>query len=433
MDPLSIKAFNLGILSAVSLPLGSVLARFWTPRPRMTALLMAFGGGALLAALTIDLVAESVNKGHFTPLFIGCISGGILYEILNQIVNNQGGFLRKASTTINHLKSLRKRHYRIVFKRLSHIEIFHRLTEDEIHDLVRAIRTIRVKNGHPVIRQGDRADAFYILVSGSADILVNDTKTGTLGSEDVFGEIELIRDKAHPASVIATGDVRLYYIGRADFMHLVHRYPHFAQEVKAFIHTHNDTVNYKQSVDIVKADKWFDSAMTHVDEELSMHTANELKHNGTSAVHGSAVLGIWLGIFLDGIPESLVIGSSLLNSTGGHAAISLSLIGGLFLSNFPEALSSSVGMRESGYSFRKIFLMWASLMVFTGIGSYFGSLFFKGVDEGMFVLIEGMAAGAMLTMIAETMLPEAFHKGGYVTGLSTLAGFLAAISMKLIE
>jgi zinc transporter ZupT len=180
------------------------------------------------------------------------------------------------------------------------------------------------------------------------------------------------------------------------------------------------------------SEKWIDNAMHHFEQDLTSPTTHEIKQSVMN--HGNAALGIWLGIFLDGIPESLVIGSSLLTSHGGEVAVmSLSLIGGLFLSNFPEALSSSVGMRENGYSFSKILVMWTSLMIFTGIGSFLGSLFFEGASEEMFVLIKSMAAGAMLTMIAETMLPEAFHKGGYITGLSTLMGFLAAIFMKVLE
>jgi zinc transporter ZupT len=144
--------------------------------------------------------------------------------------------------------------------------------------------------------------------------------------------------------------------------------------------------------------------------------------------HKGAPLAIWLGILLDGIPESLVIGASLV-----QAQISYSLIGGLFLSNYPEALSSSVGMRQQGFPFRRILLMWTSLMVVTGIGAALGNIFFTGAAPSLFALVEGIAAGAMLTMIAQTMLPEAYFKGGSIIGFSTLLGFLAAIFLKTLE
>ena len=131
---------------------------------------------------------------------------------------------------------------------------------------------------------------------------------------------------------------------------------------------------------------------------------------------------------MDGIPESLVIGASLL-----HGSISVSLLAGLFLSNFPEALSSSVGMRQLNYSASKILWMWISLMVITGIGAFLGNIFFVEAPRFLFALIDGMAAGAMLVMIAETMLPEACHKGGAITGFATLMGFLAAVFFKTLE
>jgi zinc transporter ZupT len=146
------------------------------------------------------------------------------------------------------------------------------------------------------------------------------------------------------------------------------------------------------------------------------------------AQHGGAPLAIFLGITLDGIPESLVIGSSMV-----HTTISLSLIVGLFLSNFPEALSSSVGMRQQGLRFGRILGMWTALTLITGLGAAAGSLLFQEASPNLFGFVEGLAAGAMLTMIAETMLPEAYLKGGNVVGLSTLAGFLIAIFSKTLE
>jgi zinc transporter ZupT len=116
-----------------------------------------------------------------------------------------------------------------------------------------------------------------------------------------------------------------------------------------------------------------------------------------------------------------------------HTTISLSLIVGLFLSNFPEALSSSVGMRQQGMGFWRILGMWTALTLITGLGAAAGSLLFQEASPNLFGFVEGLAAGAMLTMIAETMLPEAYLKGGNVVGLSTLAGFLIAIFSKTLE
>ncbi|MGB5538247.1 MAG: hypothetical protein WBN08_20370, partial [Thiogranum sp.] len=140
-----------------------------------------------------------------------------------------------------------------------------------------------------------------------------------------------------------------------------------------------------------------------------------------------APLAIWLGILLDGIPESLVIGASLT-----YHEISLALIAGLFLSNYPEALFSSIGMQQQGFSVTRIITMWTSLMLLTGMGAALGSLFFIGAGDLALSLIEGLAAGAMLTMIAQTLLPDAYFKGGSIIGLATLMGFLTALFFKSI-
>ena len=93
-------------------------------------------------------------------------------------------------------------------------------------------------------------------------------------------------------------------------------------------------------------------------------------------------------------------------------------------------------MKQSGMGLRKILLMWTSICIFTGIGAMTGALIFPSDLTGSHLywvaILEGMAAGAMLTMIAETMLPEAFEQGGAIVGLSTLMGFLVSLFIKIL-
>ena len=157
-------------------------------------------------------------------------------------------------------------------------------------------------------------------------------------------------------------------------------------------------------------------------------------------------MAIWLGILLDGIPESFVIGSALAISISVLLAqhgpeplifssiIPYTLIIGLFLANFQEAMSSSIGMLKQGWSRPRVFMMWFSLLILTSIGAGAGYWIGGSVGHGVVVIIEGLAAGAMLTMIAAAMIPEAVHLGGTsVTGFGTLSGFLSAIVFKLFE
>jgi Na+/proline symporter len=114
----------------------------------------------------------------------------------------------------------------------------------------------------------------------------------------------------------------------------------------------------------------------------------------------------------------------------------MGFIAGVFLANMPEAMSSAVSMRANEMSLKKIYMMWGSICLLTGIGAFLGAIMFpEDPTGGLFFLmvgIESLAAGAMLTMIAETMLPEAFEQGGAIVGLATLGGFLAALTVKVI-
>src|SRR3984893_7654591 len=117
------QALIFGLISAASLPLGALVALVWIPRPRITAALMAFGGGALLAALTLDLVGEAMRKHDFYALAAGCLLGCVVFVVLNQLVNERGGFLRSFAITSEHLAKLKSEHVRSLAERLSSVPI----------------------------------------------------------------------------------------------------------------------------------------------------------------------------------------------------------------------------------------------------------------------------------------------------------------------
>jgi len=127
--PVAHEAFLIGLLSAASLPLGSVTAKFWTPGNRVVAAMMAFGGGALLSALTIDIVGNALRQGKFYPLALGCILGGLLFVFLNKAVNDKGGFLRKSATTINYLNRKKRRELKQIFKEMSQVSLLNHLPQ----------------------------------------------------------------------------------------------------------------------------------------------------------------------------------------------------------------------------------------------------------------------------------------------------------------
>ena len=133
-------------------------------------------------------------------------------------------------------------------------------------------------------------------------------------------------------------------------------------------------------------------------------------------------LAIAVGALLDGIPESIVIGLSMLK--GG--AVSLVAVIAIFLSNVPEGLSSAAGMRKAGRSAGYVFGVWIAIAVASGIASWLGYAVFRDFSADVVAATTAVAAGAILAMLSDTMIPEAFAETHNAAGLITVVGFFAA-------
>lgn len=133
-------------------------------------------------------------------------------------------------------------------------------------------------------------------------------------------------------------------------------------------------------------------------------------------------LAIALGALIDGIPESVAIGASLL---GGGGA-SLTTVAAVFLSNVPEGLASVAGMRKAGRSPVYVFGVWGGIALASGVAALVGNLALAGAGPDVIAIANAVAAGAILAMIVDTMIPEAFEVTHEYSGLITVAGFLAA-------
>ena len=136
---------------------------------------------------------------------------------------------------------------------------------------------------------------------------------------------------------------------------------------------------------------------------------------------------IAVGALLDGIPESVVLGVGLL--AGG--SVSLPVLAAVFISNVPEGLSSAAGMKRSGRSARYVFGVWTTIAVLSGVAALLGYVALGDAPPQVIAVITAVAAGAILTMIADTMIPEAFEKTRTWTGLITSLGFLVAFAIDL--
>jgi ZIP family zinc transporter len=133
-------------------------------------------------------------------------------------------------------------------------------------------------------------------------------------------------------------------------------------------------------------------------------------------------LAIVLGAALDGIPESLIVGLSVV-LTGGASA---SFVAATFLSNLPESMAATSGLTIAGWPRANIRLLWLSVVAISVVAGALGYLIFDTVSTATGAFVQGFAAGALLTMLADTMMPEAFHFGGRLVGIFTVAGFAAA-------
>jgi zinc transporter, ZIP family len=140
---------------------------------------------------------------------------------------------------------------------------------------------------------------------------------------------------------------------------------------------------------------------------------------------GGSGLAIALGALLDGVPESIVIGVSFLKGDG----VSLVAVVAIFLSNLPEGLSSAAGMKNAGRSAAYVFGVWGGLAVISGLAALAGYLVFGQYSPEVVAAITAVAAGAILAMLADTMIPEAFDVAHNYTGLITVIGFLASFAL----
>ncbi len=304
IDIYVIWGFALGLMCAISLLIGALIGIYFKLPKAVVGLMAAFGAGALLSALAIELIAPSINAfmhasspelraleiTHFFYLVAGAFVGGIVFVLLDLVLVEHGGYLRKTAYLIS----------------------------------------------------------------------------------------KIMRERGHASHPIAT----------------------------------------------------------------PLPTDDDLKKQHAS--HDNAAVAIWLGNLLDGLPESFVIGAVMMVTVATQLqngssftffdVLPYTLLAGLFLSNLPEALSSSAQMRMQGMSVQKIVWMWSSLVLMTGMSAALGVALGEWVPHSAMIFLEGLAAGAMLTMICAAMLPEATHLANpNLVGLATLSGFFAALLFKLFE
>jgi ZIP family zinc transporter len=164
------------------------------------------------------------------------------------------------------------------------------------------------------------------------------------------------------------------------------------------------------------------------DAAIDRYGGAHRKSSGGEQAEGSG-LAIVLGAVLDGIPESIALGLGLLEGSG----VSVSFVVAVFLSNLPEGLAATTGLTAAGWPRSRILLLWGIVVLVSALAALVGFVAFDDAAPSTVAFVLAFAGGAVLTMLADTMMPEAFEHEGKVVGLCTTAGFALAFLLQSVD
>ena len=352
-------------MSAASLPLGSVIGLWIPPRDRAVAALAAFGAGALLAALAVELVAptladlENAGDGHAVGvrsvlmLIAGALFGGILFVSLDLLLSQRGAFLRKTGTAITHFRRRGQAAQTEFLTELCSSELLRHLPPAVVADLAREVEPTEYATGEALFHEGDAGNYLYFIRRGTAELTHAKEPVESLGPGDLIGELALLTGGPRAGSATATGPLSALRISAASVAAVRARSPEWKRMLSELAGSRLKSLHEAHQQTDRDREAWERAALSALSTGGNLPTRSALRR--AREAHSGAGLAVWLGILLDGIPESIVIGASFaalvgvrLMEGGDLAFTSLipyTLVAGLFLSNLPEAMSSSIAMK----------------------------------------------------------------------------------------
>ncbi|RZM76084.1 cyclic nucleotide-binding domain-containing protein [Leptolyngbya iicbica] len=410
-----LEALFQGLLGASSLLIGAVLGICWKPGRVITAAIMAFGSGTLLAAIAFDITQPVFENAGFLPLLVGFVLGGTFFTLIINYIDDRGGFIRHPSSSRRFFYHHRQEETSEVLDEIAHVEMLHNLSPSEVQAIIPLLKPLTVEPGTTLCEEGTPGDAMFIILSGEADIYKGPQLMAQLGAGEMFGEMALLTGEERSASVIARTPMKLYELDKSDFDGMLTRSPHLASGLSRILarrlrETTQSTAKAREKSDGQWRQQVLDSV--EVDFPLSEQQIQQLAKS-------SAPLAILVGTLMDNIPEALVIG---FNVGSGH--LSSSFLMAVFISNIPEALSSSVGMQQAGTKARRILTLWGGAVMLSGLTAMLGNFLSTVANDWVLGTAQALAGGAILAMLSSTMMPEAYEMGGGTVTYSTIAGFL---------
>jgi ZIP family zinc transporter len=165
------------------------------------------------------------------------------------------------------------------------------------------------------------------------------------------------------------------------------------------------------------------------DRALTAWTGRRRPHRGSASPDGEQGPALVLGGLLDGVPEQLALGLGIASGSG----VPIALVVAIVLSNLPESLGASAELRRAGWPGRTIVLAWSTVALLVIAATVAGALLLDDASDSVRGSVLAFAAGAVLVMLVDSMIPEARGKGGPATGLLTALGFALALALSLLE
>ena len=142
---------------------------------------------------------------------------------------------------------------------------------------------------------------------------------------------------------------------------------------------------------------------------------------GTEGTGGA--MGIVVGSIVDGVPESLILGIQV----GAGSEISLSFVAAVFISNLPQAIAPSADLHASGWGPKKLGILWLGVVLACGVAAALGFVFTDVTADVQGDRAAALAAGGILAMLTNSLVPFSFERGGALAGAATAVGFCAAV------
>ena len=418
----------VGLLTTISVFVGAYLGLNYTIPEKVLSSILAFAAGSLIAALAIELSfegAEALVKHGFDiraswfATAMGFGVGATLYYMASVFLESRGAAIRLPHMLFNAKSSRIAMDERIV--PLSRSPLFSHRSAADLETIVDTVFLRSCDGGETVFQLGEPGDAFYLIAEG--EVLLTDPNghvIATLSQGEAFGEMALLGNRLRNATVKTLRETKLLVIDAQSFQRLL--------ELDSTFRTKVHEMARERSLANLKEAHLDSSAWASAYRTSLAHKAEPSHEDSVTAGRGVG-LAIIFGNILDTIPGCLVIGAKF----AGFESMSATLMVGMFLGGIPESAASATLLRRAGLSSARIYGMWSIVIIAGIISAMLGNAFISDTESVFAVIMQAVAAGAILAMVSHAMIPEAFQKGGSASVLPVVLGFVFALYLALEE